>query len=283
MEKLTKLQLRCLMTWSKLQGKNRSMTGAALKLNVSRTAIQKALGVLTEQGFLDEFYELTQWGRAYVEQQEKCYHLLQRWMQFRRVAKEEWEDVYLLMAEMGPSFLSVMANEGLFCNICRSVAGTNLLQFDQVDLSRFLPPGTYEVDLEFRKAGSEHLYSMADKAFAKPGRLIVTDTGSELELRRLKILHNSPHKQAEVSGKMRTLEYYLKGEIKKPKVSEDLVKIPTADMTWSCAEDERVLTGRLEVTFTCTAGFHDKDISKAVMCVRIMGTGIAGKKGVESI
>lgn len=272
MKKMTRLQVNSLLLWTRLEGRPRSMNNIAVKLGVSRTAVLKNLNFMVAEGILDEEYNMTGPGRDYVEQMEQMYRLLLRWMRLHGVVKEEWKDAFVLMAEMGPSFLKCMTNQGFFCSICRSVSDRNPLWFGQADLSRFLPGGTYKACVEFWKTGKENERSMADRAFVKPSCLSVEDSHSDIILRRLKITHFSPQKHGEASGKMRSMEYSMDGKRRKAEVAEDVVRIPTEAIEWCYNEQECALTGRLKVTFTCTAGFHDRERSKAEMRIRIVGT-----------
>lgn len=273
---LTELQLKGLVLWSGMRGRNRMLAVAAKRLGVSRTAVQKAFAGMAEKGILDPTFELTEYGWDLVDHVKRQCQILEKWMELHHVNKEEWADVYILLARMGPSFLNAMAQESIFCKLCKREEnrGLQTASLKGEDLSTVFLPGLYRADMEICRRDNEKERSMADRAFEKPVRFIVHENGySEIQLRRVKIRQMSPVRQKEVGGMMRSMEYWTGEERKKPILRENTVAIPTRDLEWSCSADEGLLRARLVVAFTCTAGYHSLDDNVAVMHLEVSGEG----------
>ena len=75
---LTELQLRCLVVWSRLGGRNPMLAVVAKRLGVSRTAVQKALHGLAEKGILDDRHEPTQYGWNLIDHVVRQRHILEK-------------------------------------------------------------------------------------------------------------------------------------------------------------------------------------------------------------
>lgn len=273
---LTELQLKCLVMWSGMRGRNRMLAVVAKRLGVSRTAVQKAFHGMVEKGILDESLEPTECGWDFIDHVKRQCLILEKWMELHHVHKEEWTDIYTLLARMGPSFLNAMAQESIFCKLCNREENRSLqiASLKGEDLSTVFLPGLYKADMEIRKRDNERELSMADRAFEKPVRFIVHDNGySEIELKRVKIRQMSPMKQKEVGGMMRSMEYWTGEERKKPILRDNTVGIPTRDIEWSCNAEEGVLRARVVVAFTCTAGYHSLEDNVAIMHLEVTGEG----------
>lgn len=271
MEKFTGLQMKCLLLWTGLPEKNRTLTSVAIKMDASRTAARNALNAAVEQGVLDKSYKVTESGEEKIKAWRNQRRLLLNWMKMHHVNETEWDDVYTLMTEMGQDFKRAMLQESLLCSICRNTMEKGEHRFRGIDLADYLSAGKYEVRVEFRKLENEGHLSMADRAFERPVYMIVGEKESQIVLKRLKILQFSPIKRQEVGGMMRSLQYYVDGKAKTVRAEGGVVRVPTSDIEWSCSEEDGSLTGRLEMGFTCTAGFHQKDHNRAVMNVNILG------------
>lgn len=270
MENMTKLQLNTLLQWSRRHGRTRSLAVIAEEEKVSKTAIQKALKKLEEYGYLNKKHELTDEGWAMAEEKEKQLHLLKNWMRVHHVDASEWEDASVLLTEMGPSFIKVMTGEGLFCSICRgSTIHSHENELRGQDLSPFFYPAVYDAEFVLCKCKNEMELSMSDRAFEKPASFFVGKDYSEIILKRKRMVEKLPDTKEEMVGMMRSIYYSIDGRQCSPKVSDNMIRIPSKDVIWRCDTENGILTGRLEVSFTCTAIKHAPDRSTAVLCIKI--------------
>lgn len=270
MGNMTRLQLNTLLQWSRRRGRARSLALIAQEEKVSKTAIQKAMVKLVEYGFMNTDHELTEEGWAVAEEKEKQLYLLKNWMRVHRVDASEWEDASLLLTEMGPSFIEVITGEGLFCSICRGKAAQsheNLLTGQ--DLSSFFYPAMYDAEFTLRKYENEAELSMSDRAFEKPAGFSVAEGYSEIILKRKKLLEKHPDTNEAMVGMMRSIYYSVNGRQCSPKVSDNMVRIPSRDIVWCCDAEQGVLTGRLQVSFACSVMNHTPDHNTAVLCISI--------------
>lgn len=272
MGNMTRLQLNTLLQWSRRRGRNCSLSIIAVEERVSKTAVQKAIAKLLEYGYMDTNHELTEEGWAVAEAKEKQLYLLKNWMRVHHVDASEWEDASVLLTEMGPSFIEVITGEGLFSSICRGSAGhfhESLLRGQ--DLSPFFYPSMYDAEFTLLKYRNEEELSMSDRAFEKPACFSVGKDCSEIILKRKKMVVNLPETKEAIIGMMRSLNYSIDSRQRSPKVSDNMVRIPSSDITWHCDTEKGILTGRLEVSFTCTAMNHAPDSNTAVLRITISG------------
>lgn len=270
MENMTKLQLNTLLQWSRRHGRYRSLAIIAEEERVSKTAVQKAMVKLEQYGYMDGSHELTEEGWAVAEAREKQLYLIKNWMRVHHVDPSEWEDASVLLTEMGPSFIEVMTGEGLFCGICRGSEGhfhEGLLRGR--DLSPFFYPAKYDAPFTLCKYKKEDELSMSDRAFEKPACFSVGEGYSEIILKRKKVVERLPGTDDMVVGMMRSMYYSIDGRQRTPKVSDNMVRIPSSDFTWYCDTEKGILRGRLEVSFTVTTVNHGPDHNTAVLCITI--------------
>ncbi|MCD7998767.1 MAG: hypothetical protein LUH21_16210 [Clostridiales bacterium] len=270
MENMTKLQLNTLLQWSRRRGRNRSLAIIAEEERVSKTAVQKAMAKLEEYGYMNPDHELTEEGWAVAEAREKQLYLLKNWMRVHHVDASEWEDASVLLTEMGPSFIEVMTGEGLFCSICRGSADhphETLLRGR--DLSPFFYPAMYEAEFTLCQCRDETKLSMSDRAFEKPACFSVGKDYSEIILKRKKMVEKRPETDEAIMGMIRSMYYSVDGRQRSPKVSDNMIRIPSSDITWRCDTEQGVLSGRLEVSFTCTAMNHRPGCNTAVLHITI--------------
>lgn len=270
MKHMTKLQLNTLLKWSRRRGRNRSMAIIAEEERVSKTAVQKALAKLEEYGYVDKDHQLTEEGWAAAEEKEKQLYLLKNWMRVHHVDTSEWEDASVLLTEMGPSFIEVITGEGLFCSICRGNKdhSRGSLLKDQ-DLSPFFYPAMYDADFVLCKYRNEAELSMSDNAFEKPAVFSAGKDYSEIILRRKKMVGKLPDTDEDMVGMMRSIYYCATGRQYSPKVTDNMIRIPSSHILWECDAEKGILTGRLEVSFTCTAVNHNPDKNTAVLIITI--------------
>ncbi|MDD3252063.1 MAG: NEAT domain-containing protein [Lachnospiraceae bacterium] len=274
-KRLSRTQMNYLRTWLSQDESNRSMANAALKLHVSRAAVQKILNTIREQGFLGEKYELTKQGEDYYGWYNLRYQSIVKWFKLNDISEEEaMETANLLIAEAPLSVSEMLMNKSVVCNICHMRAfepedTDQKIELTGEKLSEFLAEGIYTVNVEFRKVKNETELSMADKAFEKPGKLLISANRGYILLRRKKISYISNILQRAVSGKMRSLEYCVHDRTRSPRVENDVVRIPVRDILWSCSGPGGVLTGRLQMAFTCTVGSMHMPKAEAVMCIKI--------------
>lgn len=270
MENMTKLQLNTLLQWSRRHGRNRSLAIIAEEERVSKTAVQKAMAKLEEYGYLNGEHELTDEGWSVAETREKQLYLLKNWMRVHHVDPSEWEDASVLLTEMGSSFLEVMTGEGLFCSICRrSEEPFHESLLKNQDLSSFFYPAMYDAPFTLRKYKKEEELSMSDRAFEKPACFSVGKDYSEIILKRKKVVEKMPGTDEIMVGMMRSMYYFVDGRQRTPKVSDNMVRIPSSDIIWRCDTEKGVLSGRLNVSFTVTTVNHPPDHNTAVLCVTV--------------
>lgn len=279
MEKPTKSQMQYLMTWLSMEGnRGRSFASIALKHKVTKATIQRMMNALVEREILDEKYKLTQDGLLYVEWYKSRYQSLVTWLNLHNIENSVAEDTaYTWMADSHESVIEMLVNECMICSVCRKIVPEKggETNFEGIDLADFLPDGIYDVRADFIREETEDTEvekgkrSMADKAFEKPAKLTIKDGYSEILLKRLRIFHISFLERDEVGGKMKTMEYVIKGTRKKAAVDGDVVKVPTKDILWYCSRDKMVLFGKLKVSFTSTVGTMHMPKRTAVLVIRL--------------
>lgn len=281
MERPTKNQMQYLMTWLGMEGnKGRSFASVGLKHNVKKTTVQGAVTALVARGILDREYRLTEEGNAYMAWYRPRFQSLFMWLRLHDIEPETAEDTaYSWMADSPEEVIEMMVNETMICSVCRRIVPSieGEAEFQGIDLSVFLPEGSYDVGIEFEREGDgkengrgQGARSMADRAFEKPARLTVEKDGSEIILMRRRILNHSydaPHN--EVSGKMKTMDYFVKDQRKRARVDGEQVRIPTRDILWRCSRENRSLVGSLTASFTCTAGRQHMPEREAVLRIHI--------------
>lgn len=272
-KRLSRVQMEYLVQWIRMSEKNRSLGALGNMRGVSRSAVQKMLAVSVKAGFLDQKYRATEAGMAQVFWYRSRYDAIVRWFLQNNLSQEDAEAAAdVLMSGAPLQVIEMMFNKSLICSICKrsSFEREGEIGVTGTALSQVLPQGVYQIGVEFRKIKDEGELSMANAAFEKPGKLLIGENHSEVQLKRVRISHTSGYSHLAVSGKMRTMEYEAGGRTRKLKIEDECVLIPVDDILWSCEGKDGVLTGKLRVEFTCTAGPLHMPKAAAIMYVRII-------------
>lgn len=280
LKKLTSNQMKYLMTWINMDKARRSFTNVSMVMGVTKSAVQQTMSLLVKRGFLDSSYFLTEEGKEYVTWYKSRLQALNNWLQLHKIDEKTAEETaYNWMADTHKSVIDMLVRECMVCSICRSVTkdtGKEAM-FEGIDLSTCIPEGIYDVEVDFYKENLDDNYlgepSMADKAFKKDAHLIVAKGHSMIQLNRIRIFQMSFNNRDMLSGKMKTMDYIVKGMKKRAEIQRDMVNIPTSDIQWYCSRNKLKLTGKLRVFFTCTAGPLHMPRRPAVLYVRISQEG----------
>lgn len=259
MERLTKVQMQYLLSWIQEEGKKRSFYHLATMQGVAKSTVQRTMNVLVNRGYLTEQYELTPAGKQYVDWYLPRFQSLTDWLKIHEIDSEMAESTaHSWLAVTEDPVVDMLLQNCLICSICQSAAVIEDERvFEDIDLARYIPVGNYEVDVEFLKDTGEERssqLSMADEAFEKPARLVVSGSSSYIELKRVRLVHLSYKGTRLVSGKLRSMDYIVDGKSRKAEQDGELVRIPVRHIQWHCSKNKLELTGRLRIFVTCTAG-----------------------------
>ncbi|MGL5436543.1 MAG: hypothetical protein ACRDBO_14260 [Lachnospiraceae bacterium] len=259
MERLTKVQMQYLLSWVQEEGKKRSFYHLATMHGVAKSTVQRTMNVLVNRGVLNDAYELTREGKQYLDWYMPRFHSLKEWLTIHSIDVDTAESTaHSWLAVTEEPVLDMLLKNCLICSICQNVTAVEDEQvFEDIDLTDRIPEGIYEVDAEFLKDSSDgevHELSMADEAFAKPARLVVSQSSSYLELKRIRLVHLSYKGTNLVGGKLRAMDYMVDGRTERAEIDGDLVRIPVRHLQWHCSKNKLELKGRLRIFVTCTAG-----------------------------
>lgn len=268
MEKLTKAQMQYLLSWIGEHKKKRSFYHLAIKNNVSKSTVQRTLNVLVGRGFLDDQYDLTEKGEAYVNWYLPRHHSLSGWLCLHHIDRKLAESTaHTWLAVTEDPVIEMLLKNCLVCSICKKMSSDeSSIEQLEMDLSEYLPEGSYHIDVEFVKDGKSNAEpSMADRAFEKPARLIISKGSSFIELKRLRVVQFSYRKNNLISGMLKSMEYMVSGLKKTADVEGDHVRIKASHIQWTCSRNELELKGELRIFATCTAGIIHMPKSPAIM------------------
>jgi predicted transcriptional regulator len=268
MEKLTKAQMQYLLSWIGERKEKRSFYHLAIKNNVSKSTVQRTLNVLVSRGFLNQQYDLTGEGEAYVNWYLPRHRSLVGWLCLHDIDRKLAESTaHAWLAVTEDPVVDMLLKNCLVCSICKTLSAEETAAASlEVDLSEYLPEGTYHIDVEFVKDGPNTLEpSMADAAFEKPARLVITKGSSIIEMKRLRVVRFSYRKNNLISGMLKAMEYMVDGKKRKAEVEGDYVRIKASHILWSCSRNELELKGELRIYATCTAGIIHMPKSPAIM------------------
>lgn len=273
--RLSRVQMQTLRLWLRMPEDNRSFGILNRFRNVTKTAVKKALTGAVRAGILDENYALTADGQEWFNWYILRFNAISEWFEREGVPRDEAEDAAdAFLCTASDKAIEAMFNRSVLCAICKMsgcASSSGTLSLTGEALSDTFPAGSYLIGVEFRKLYHENELSMANSAFEQPGRLLIGKGTGEIQLKRVRINHLSKFTHAAVSGKMKSMEYELSGgAVKKLKIENECVRIPVEDVSWGCGESG-ILTGKLKVRFTCTAGPMHMPSASAVMYVRIAG------------
>lgn len=268
MEKLTKAQMQYLLSWIGEKKEKRSFYHLAIKNNVSKSTVQRTLNVLVNRGFLNQQYDLTGEGEAYVNWYLPRHRSLVNWLLLHDIDRKLAESTaHTWLAVTEDPVVDMLLKNCLICSICKTLSAEKTAEDSlEVDLSEYLPEGTYHIDVEFVKDGANTPEpSMADGAFEKPARLIISKGNSIIEMKRLRVVQFSYRKNNLISGMLKAMEYVVDGKKRKAEVEGDYVRIKASHIQWSCSRNELELKGELRIYATCTAGIIHMPKSPAIM------------------
>lgn len=259
MERLTKVQMQYLMSWIQEEGKKRSFYHLALLHGVAKSTVQRTMNVLVVRGYLTEEYELTEEGRRYMGWYIPRHQSLVNWLSLHEIELSMAQSTaHAWLADTEDPVIDMLLKNCLICSICKKVAsGSRERILKDVDLSEYIPAGVYEVRADFFKDGGniqDREHSMADEAFEKPSRLVISEEDSYVELKRIKVVHLSYKGTNLVSGKLKSMDYVVNGEKEKARIDGEVVRIPVRHIQWYCSSNELELWGQLRIFVTCTAG-----------------------------
>ncbi|MCD8371586.1 MAG: hypothetical protein LUC94_14920 [Clostridiales bacterium] len=280
-QRMTETELLYFETWAAMSASGRTLTMLGHKLEVSTAAVTKRMRAIVQRGYLTERYEMTSLGAEFYmwcRLWEKGIHV---WYQTMGISETDARNVTRdLLARAPVPVLDMMMNQGIICLLrgnrrISSSERDGCLEFRNVEFANMLPEGRYSVYVTFRKLdGNEP--SMAESAFGQTRMMVIEAGRSELRLQRQMILHHSMTEDYDVRGQMKSLEYEVGTRTRKPKIQDDIVRIPMKDMIWKIREgNDSSLVGELEVSFACTAGEQHMPRASALMCVKIQRTNAA--------
>lgn len=274
MERLTKVQMQYLMSWIQEEGRKRSFYHLALLHGVAKSTVQRTMNVLVARGYLTENYELTEDGRRYMSWYIPRHQSLVNWLCLHEIELSMARSTaHAWLADTEDPVIDMLLKNCLICSICKKVAfeaKERILK--DIDLSEYIPAGVYEVGADFFKDGkevSDREHSMADEAFEKPARLVISEEDSYVELKRIKVVHLSYKGTNLVSGKLKSMDYVVNGEREKALINGEVVRIPIRHIQWYCSSNELELWGQLRIFVTCTAGICHMPKRPALLKVRL--------------
>lgn len=268
MDKLTKAQMQYLLSWIGENKNKRSFYHLAIKNNVSKSTVQRTLNVLVSRGFLDEQYDLTEKGEEYVNWYRPRHHSLTGWLCLHNIDRRLAESTaHTWLAVTEEPVIEMLLKNCLICSICKKMSSNeSSMEQLEMDLSEYLPEGSYDIDVKFIKDGKNTMEpSMADGAFEKPARLIISKGSSVIELKRLRVIQFSHRKNNLISGMLKSMDYMVAGKKATAQIEGDYVRIKASHIQWSCSRNELELKGELRIFATCTAGIIHMPKSPAIM------------------
>ncbi len=271
MEKLTKTQMQYLLSWIREKKEKRSFYHLAIINSVSKSTVQRTMNVLVSRGFLNKHYDLTDEGKRYVDWYLPRHRSLVGWLCLHDIDSRLADSTaHAWLAVTEDPVIDMMLKNCLICSICKKISdGEAKKENLDVDLSEYLPEGEYDIEVEFVKDSRNALEpSMADGAFEKPARLIISKGNSVIEMKRLRMVQFSKIKGNLVSGMLKAMEYSVEGKKRLAEVDGNYVRIKASHIHWSCSKNELELEGELRVFATCTAGVIHMPKSPAIMRIR---------------
>lgn len=232
--------------------KKRSFYHLATIQGVAKSTVQRTMNVLVNRGYLTEKYEITPAGKQYIDWYLPRFQSLTDWLKIHDIDNSMAESTaHSWLAVTEDPVVDMLLQNCLICSICKSTVVTEDERiFEDMDLAEHIPAGSYEVDVEFLKdigEGRSSELSMADEAFEKPARLVVSGSVSYIELKRIRLVHLSYKGTRLVSGKLRSMDYIVDGKSRKAEQEGDLVRIPVRHIRWHCSKNKLELTGRLRI------------------------------------
>lgn len=256
MERLTKVQMKYLMSWIQEEGKKRSFYHLALIHGVAKSTVQRTMNVLVARGYLTEDYELTEEGRRYMDWYIPRHQSLVNWLCLHEIELSMAQSTaHTWLADTEEPVINMLLKNCLICSICKKAASeTKERILKDIDLSEFIPAGIYEVGVDFYKAGEEvtdREHSMADEAFEKPARLVISEEDSYVELKRVKVVHLSFKRTSLVSGKLKSMDYVVNGQRERAQISGEVVRLPIRHIQWCCSGNDLELWGQLQIFNSC--------------------------------
>jgi len=252
------------MSWIQEEGKKRSFYHLALMQRVAKSTVQRTMNILVARGYLTEAYELTEDGGRYMDWYIPRHQSLVNWLRLHEIELSMAQSTaHAWLADTEDPVIDMLLKNCLICSICKKVAfeaKERILK--DIDLSEYIPAGVYEVGADFFKDREDVLdreHSMADEAFEKPARLVISEDDSYVSYKGTNL----------VSGKLKSMDYVVNGEREKAQINGEVVRIPIRHIQWHCSSNELELWGQLRIFVTCTAGICHMPKRPALLCVRL--------------
>jgi len=267
---MTANQMKYLLTLVK-QKDRKLITGVAQIYGVNKSTVSRALSVCMDKGLLDHQYELTKYGKMYVDHYMNQYEQVYTWLYKHGISAEKArEDTFAMLESCSAETLQMIGQSGEFCKACAhfqekghrvSLAGS--------DLSEYVQQGEYQVPFVFHKEnkrGPEQI-SMANDAFFHPGKMIIKKNNSKLCLKLKRVKQQSLREKIKLEGKLRTMAYEFDGIVKEIFIDDDTAHIPLSALKFICIKDDHILQGYVRLKMTCTVGVIHMPESSAMLTV----------------
>lgn len=275
---MTSNQMKYLLALLHQPGKRQNQSNVARIFGVNKSTVSRALVEAVNQGILTEGengYELTGYGRDYVQTYERCLDSISDWLVSQGADPEDARnDSYALLESCSERTLEILQNRGKIAKIYQGMQHfENSTSFSGVQIAGFIEPGEYRVPFVFYRIDKEEMLapkaSMANEAFYHPATLAISHTGSYICLRMKNIIQRSRVNGEELEGKLKTMKYMSGEREKTVMLNDEKVYIPIEVMQFYYIRQDNLLRGYMEFKMSCTVGNTHMPESTAVLMVYV--------------
>lgn len=252
--RLSYLQIRYLMELEGIGNQRGCVQMAADACGVSHGTVSRFFKSCVQEGILNPDYSFTEKGERLLLMYRRLFKDVEAYLY--RIGSREWEipaltrnliehiDYHLLarIIRSDQSIRQSRENRG-YAEDVKSVLGNVLRK------------GSFRVGIAVYRADGTSLteYSMAHRGFERPAVITINKRGSWLELTTCAMRARSRMDGEEKVGQLRSLKYFMKGELTEAKKKGGRIRIPLEACRFQKSSRGNI-KGLLTITVTCTAG-----------------------------